>query len=307
MDGATDTRPDPPFATEVKRDILPDVSTENSMTFRFWGVRGSIATPGPETVRYGGNTPCVEVRAGGRLLVLDGGTGLRGLGVDLIERGEPVEADLFLSHLHWDHIQGIPFFTPAFIPGNTFRIWGDSKGDREVQKTLERQMTDPNFPVPLSIMGSDLEFRQLDAGSEIQLSGVTVRTAALRHPNGCLGLRIDADGRSLVYTTDTEHDPDSGELDPNVVDLARGADVLIYDSMYTEAEYRSGKIGWGHSTYAEAMRVARAAGVKQLCFFHHEPTHDDDFLDARLAEALEITAEDDFEVYMAAEGPWYTV
>ncbi len=277
------------------------------MRFRFWGVRGSIATPGPQTVRYGGNTPCVEVNAGGRLIVLDGGTGLRGLGVDLLSRGGAVEADIFLSHLHWDHIQGIPFFTPAFIPGNTFRIWGESKGNDAVQRALERQMTDPNFPVPLSIMGSELSFEEVVAGQDLQLGEVAVRTRPLRHPNGCLGLRIEHGGKALAYATDTEHDPEGGDLDPNVVALARDADILIYDSMYTEAEYHDGKLGWGHSTYREAVRVARAANVKRLFFFHHEPNHDDDFLDARLAEAISDTSADAFEVSMAVEGPEYTV
>ncbi len=283
------------------------MSELQSITFRFWGVRGSIATPGPATVRYGGNTPCVEVNAGGRLIILDGGTGLRGLGVDLLSRGLPVEADIFLSHLHWDHIQGIPFFTPAFIPGNTFRIWGEGTGDHSVERALERQMTDPNFPVPLSIMGSDLQFKQIDAGKGVQLGDVQVRTCGLRHPNGCLGLRVDYGGSALVYATDTEHDPENGELDPKLVELASGADALIYDSMYTEAEYHSGKVGWGHSTYREAIRVARAANVKQVYFFHHEPNHDDDFLDARLEEARGSTTNDDFEVLMAAEGPVYDV
>ncbi len=277
------------------------------MNFRFWGVRGSIATPGPETVKYGGNTPCVEVNAGGKLIILDGGTGLRCLGIDLIRRGLPCEDDIFLSHLHWDHIQGIPFFTPAFIPGNTFRIWGERKGDHAVQQALERQMTDPNFPVPLSIMGSDLTFNEIVAGETVALGDVTVRTASLRHPNGCLGIRVEHEGSSLVYTTDTEHDPESGALDPNVLELARDADVLIYDSMYTEAEYRNGKIGWGHSTYAEALRISREAGVKRLFFFHHDPTHDDAYLDARLDEARGLTTDDSFEVLMADEGPTYPV
>ena len=283
------------------------MSDPQSMTFRFWGVRGSIATPGPETVRYGGNTPCVEVNAGGRLLILDGGTGLRGLGIDLLRRGGPVEADIFLSHLHWDHIQGIPFFTPAFIPGNTFRIWGETKGEKAVQRALERQMTDPNFPVPLSIMGSDLQFKALAAGDELDFGDVQVKTCALKHPNGCLGMRIEHGGQVLVYTTDTEHDPENAQLDPNVIELSQDADVLVYDSMYTEAEYHSGKVGWGHSTYREAIRVARAANVKRLFFFHHEPTHDDDFLDARLEEAVGHTADDAFEVCMAAEGPIYSI
>ena len=276
--------------------------------FRYWGVRGSIATPGPTTVRHGGNTPCVEVRAGERLIVLDGGTGLRGLGQELMRAGGPVDADLFLSHLHWDHIQGIPFFTPAFIPGNRFRIYGERKGDRSLRAVLEGQMTDPNFPVPLSIMRSDLRFQEIEAGVAVELGdGVIVRTGAMNHPNGCLGLRVEYGGRSLVYTTDTEHDPGGGPPDPEVVSLARDANVLIYDAMYTEAEYRKGRIGWGHSTYSEAIRVARAAGVERLHFFHHDPMHSDDFLDARLAWAEAECRDDAFSLVMAAEGETFDV
>ncbi len=279
---------------------------QGSINFRFWGVRGSIATPGPETVRYGGNTPCVEVRAGGRLIILDGGTGLRTLGQQLLGQ-MPVEADIFLSHLHWDHIQGIPFFTPAFIPGNTFRLYGERKGDHTLQKVLQRQMTDPNFPVPLSIMGSDLSFHEIEAGTTIQLGEVTVKTAPLQHPNGCLGIRIEYGDKVLCYTTDTEHDPNSDALDANVVALAKDADVLIYDTMYTEAEYRDGKVGWGHSTFEESLRVARAAGVKTLFFFHHDPVHSDEFLDAQLAEAQKATAKDDFEILIARERDAHTI
>ncbi|MCA9539326.1 MAG: MBL fold metallo-hydrolase, partial [Myxococcales bacterium] len=243
-------------------------------------MRGSIATPGPKTVRYGGNTPCVEVHAADRMMIFDGGTGLRCLGEELMRRGKRIEADLFLTHMHWDHIQGIPFFTPAFLPGNRFRMYGERKGDQSLRDVLEGQMTHPNFPVPLSVMRSELSFHEVKSGEVIDLgSGVTVRTAAMHHPNDCLGLRVEYAGRSLVYTTDTEHDPESGELDQHVLDLAKDADALIYDSMYTEDEYRNGKIGWGHSTYTEALRIARAAGVRKLFFFHHDPVHDDDFLD----------------------------
>lgn len=280
----------------------------DSFHFRFWGVRGSIATPGPDTVRYGGNTPCVALNVGGRLIIFDGGTGLRELGQHLISLGTPIDADLFLSHLHWDHIQGIPFFVPAFVPGHTFRIHGERKSGLSLRDVLEGQMNDPTFPVPFSIMQSNLSIEEIKAGETVQVGpSVTVRTASMNHPNGCIGMRVEHDGRSLVYTTDTEHDPVGGGLDPNVVELAQGADVFIYDSMYTEAEYGAGKVGWGHSTYAQAIRLARAANVKRLFFFHHDPMHDDEFLDARLAEARLETAKDSFTVEMAREGVDLTV
>ncbi len=279
------------------------MSEEAAIEVRFWGVRGSIATPGPTTVRYGGNTPCVEVRAGGRLIILDGGTGLRCLGQSLLRAGKKVDADVFFSHMHWDHIQGFPFFTPAFIPGNSFRVYGERKGNQSIREVLGGQMTDPNFPVPLSVMMSNLTFHEVAPGDVIELGDVRVRTAPMRHPGGCLGIRIEHRGRSFVYATDTEHDPVAGTLDDNLVELSRGADVLCYDAMYTEDEYRAGKVGWGHSTYAEGVRVARAAGVRQLYFFHHEPNHTDAFLDERLALARRwLEADEPLAFEMAREG-----
>ena len=237
------------------------------------------------------------------MIVLDCGTGLRGLGNALMAEKKPVDADIFFSHMHWDHIQGFPFFTPAFVPGNTFRVYGQNKGDQSVRAVLEGQMTDPNFPVPLSIMRSNLSFHAIVAGDVVQSGPVTIRTMPLNHPGGCLGIRVEHGGAAFVYTTDTEHDAISGHLDADLVDFARGADALVYDSMYTEAEYRSGKIGWGHSTYSEALRVARAADVRRLYLFHHDPAHDDDFLDARLAEVrADATDDERLDVEMAREG-----
>lgn len=266
----------------------------------FWGVRGSIASPGPDTIKYGGNTSCVEVRGGGTCVALDGGTGLRRFGSVLMERGLPTETHLFLSHLHWDHIQGIPFFTPAFIPGNKVTFYGEPKADMSLREILEAQMTSPNFPVPLSIMRSQMNFQELDPHSDLMMGALKVQTAPMNHPNGCLGIRLSYAGRSVVYTTDTEHYPE-GKIDQNIVNLAQGADALIYDSMYTDEEYQS-RIGWGHSTYSEGLRIAKAAKVKRLFFFHHDPEHNDAFLDEQLeiyrpqAEALGI------EVDMAREG-----
>lgn len=275
----------------------------------FWGVRGSIATPGTGTVRYGGNTPCLQVRAGRRLLIFDAGTGIRGLGARLMAGPQPVDGHLFFTHLHWDHIQGFPFFTPAFVPGNRFRIYGQHcGGERSVRAVLERQMVNPNFPVPLSVMRSDMEFVGLQPGDTVQLGEVKVITAALNHPGECLGYRVEHQGRALVFCTDTEHDPDSPEPDPAVLALARDADILIYDSTFTEAEYLAARRGWGHSTYEEAVKVARAAGVRRLYFFHHDPAHDDAFLDARLAEARGWTsAERNLTVDMAREGETLTL
>jgi phosphoribosyl 1,2-cyclic phosphodiesterase len=276
---------------------------EPAIRVRFWGVRGSIATPGAGTVRYGGNTPCLEVRAGGRLIILDCGTGLRSLGNALLAEKRAIDADIFFSHMHWDHIQGFPFFTPAFIPGNSFRVYGQNKGEQSVKAVLETQMTDPNFPVPLSVMRSALSFHSIGPSQVVQLGPVTVRTAAMNHPGGCLGMRIEHGGAAFVYATDTEHDSATGELDLNLHGLSLDADALVYDAMYTEAEYKAGKVGWGHSTYDEALRMARAACVKQLYLFHHDPVHTDDFLDARLADCREKAASDaSLQVEMCREG-----
>ena len=275
-------------------------SALHGLSVTFWGVRGSIPTPGPDTMRYGGNTSCVEVCGGGTRVALDGGTGLRRLGGALMAQGEPSELHLFLSHLHWDHIQGIPFFTPAFLPGNKVHFYGEAKGPLSLKSILEAQMTSPNFPVPLSIMRSEMSFTELSPQGEVMMGALKARTTPLNHPNGCLGIRISHQGRSVVYTTDTEHDP-SGVIDKRIVELALGADALIYDAMYTDEEYTT-RVGWGHSTYREALRVAEAAGVKSLYFFHHDPEHDDDFLDAQLAHYRPQAEAIGVELEMAREG-----
>ncbi|HXU71161.1 MAG TPA: MBL fold metallo-hydrolase [Polyangia bacterium] len=248
------------------------------MRVRFWGVRGSIAAAGPETAQVGGNTSCVEVRVdaadghGETLLILDAGTGLRRLGESL---RAPVDAHLFLSHLHWDHIQGFPFFGPAYAPGNKLTLHAPERcaPDGHVRAALDAQMRAPHFPVGLDAMRASLSFRAVAAGAQLAIGPATVQAAAAKHPNGCLAYRVSAGGRSVVYATDTEHDG-SGGIDRDLLELARGADVLVYDAQYTAEEY-AGKRGWGHSTAEEGARLAEAAGVGQLVLYHHDPTHDD--------------------------------
>ena len=253
---------------------------ENQFIVHFWGVRGSIPCPGPHTVRYGGNTSCIEMRVAGKRLVFDGGTGLHVLGKSLLTK-MPAEAHIFFTHSHWDHMQGFPFFTPGFVKGNTFYIYGAIAPDGStIEQRLNDQMLHPNFPVPLQIMQANLHFRDIKAGEEIQIDDVIVETGPLNHPGEAIGYRVNWGGGTAVYITDTEHFPD--RLDENVLWLARNADILIYDSTYTDQEYHSPdspKIGWGHSTWQEAIKVAQAADVKQLVIFHHDPAHDDDFLD----------------------------
>jgi phosphoribosyl 1,2-cyclic phosphodiesterase len=252
----------------------------NQFTVNFWGVRGSIACPGSETVRYGGNTPCVEMRVNGHRLIFDGGTGLRVLGQNMLS-AMPVEAHMFFTHSHWDHIQGFPFFTPAFIKGNRFNIYGAiAPNGSDVQQRLNDQMLHPNFPVPLQIMGAELNFQSIEVGKPLQIDDITIENASLNHPGEAIGYRVNWRDHAVAYVTDTEHFPD--RLDENVLWLARNADVLIYDATYTDEEYHSpnaSKVGWGHSTWQEAVKVAKAAGVKKLVIFHHDPIHSDDFLD----------------------------
>ncbi len=254
---------------------------QNQFTVHFWGVRGSIACPGSETVRYGGNTPCIEMRVGSERFIFDGGTGLRVLGQSLLTQ-MPVTAHLFFTHYHWDHIQGFPFFVPAFIKINTFYIYGTIAPDGStVQHRLNDQMLNPNFPVPLQIMGADLKFLDVNIGKSIKIGDeIIIETALLNHPGEAVGYRINWRNYAAAYVTDTEHFPD--RLDENVLFLARNADVLIYDATYTDEEYyseKSSKVGWGHSTWQEAVKVAKAAKVKRLVIFHHDPLHNDDFMD----------------------------
>ncbi|MBL1174092.1 MBL fold metallo-hydrolase [Pantanalinema sp. GBBB05] len=246
----------------------------------FWGVRGSIPAPGAETVRYGGNTSCVEMRIGGKRLIFDGGTGLRVLGKSLLKQ-MPVEAYMFFTHSHWDHIQGFPFFVPAFIKGNCFHIYGAiAPNGATMKQRLSDQMLHPNFPVPIQVMQSDLKFYDLFPGDVMQLDDITIETGSLNHPNTAMGYRITWNGRTVVYATDTEHYPD--RLDENLLHLARDANMLIYDACYTDEEYhdpKAPKIGWGHSTWQEAIKLAKAANVNKTVIFHHDPNHTDDFLD----------------------------
>ncbi|MEM8603444.1 MAG: MBL fold metallo-hydrolase [Cyanobacteria bacterium P01_H01_bin.121] len=255
--------------------------SQDQFLVRFWGVRGSIASPGPETVRYGGNTSCVQMLVGQHCLIFDGGTGIRVLGQHLLQH-LPVKGHLFFTHSHWDHIQGFPFFGPAFVPGNEFHIYGAIAPDGStIEQRLSDQMLHPNFPVPLQIMGAKLAFHDLEIGQTIALDDeVLIETALLNHPGESLGYRVNWRGHAVAYVTDTEHFSD--RLDENVLKLAQDADILIYDSTYTDAEYHSptsSKIGWGHSTWQEAVKIAKAAQVNTLAIFHHDPLHNDDVLD----------------------------
>ena len=246
---------------------------------RFWGVRGSIATPGPATARYGGNTSSIEVRCGNRLILLDAGTGIRYLGSALVAEA-PLDADIFFTHTHFDHVCGLPFFKPFFQSQNSFRLWAGHLGSgMTLQRVLREFMMAPLFPVPPEVFKAGMEYRDFQAGDTLAPApGIVVRTAVLNHPDGATGYRIEYGGKSVCYITDTEHVP--GIPDRNILALIEGADIVIYDCMYTDEEYARAYVGWGHSTWQEAVRLCKSARVKQLVVFHHDPDHDDDRLDA---------------------------
>ncbi len=261
------------------------MGSDSRFSVRFWGVRGSIACPGPKTVRYGGNTSCIEVRCGEKLIILDGGTGLRPLGGELVKNGV-TEADFLFTHTHFDHVSGLLFFMPIYRPGNTFRLHA---GHLEKEKTLKGVlcglMEAPLFPVPMDIMGADLSCVDFRAGAAFELSGgVAVATTLLNHPNGATGYRINFAGRSVCYVTDMEHDGGAG--DASVVRLIDGADCFIYDCNFTEEEYERHR-GWGHSTWEVGAALADRAGVKTFVIFHHDPSHDDTFMDGIARAATE--------------------
>jgi len=254
-----------------------------SLKVKFWGVRGSIACPSPNHIAFGGNTSCVEVAAGGHRFILDAGTGVRNLGHWIFRKGPPRGTFLF-SHTHWDHITGFPFFAPAFHPDHEFLLMAGHLIDHGgLQRVIAGQMSDPTFPVPLAAMRAKLTFEDFEAGTTWSpVAGVTIRTAALRHPNGATGYRIEHGGKSVCYVTDTEHLP--GQPDQNILGLIEGTDLFIYDSTYTDAEFPS-KVGWGHSTWQEGVRLAQAGHVKSYAIFHHDPDHEDRVMEQIEAEA----------------------
>jgi CheY-like chemotaxis protein/phosphoribosyl 1,2-cyclic phosphodiesterase len=291
------------------------------MYIRFWGTRGSLAKPGPTTLRYGGNTACVEVRsAGGTLIVLDCGTGAHGLGQALLaSEAGPVRGHLLITHTHWDHIQGFPFFAPLFSPGNTWDLYAPGGLGKRLEATLAGQMEYAYFPITLAQLGATIRYHDLVEG-RFDLDGVRATTRYLNHPALTLGYRLEVGGVTLVYATDHEphapHRPPAptpaGAACPDVpvhqedqghTDFLTAADLVIHDAQYTAAEYLH-KVGWGHSPVEYTVDIAIAARAKRLALFHHDPGRDDEALD-RLVEACRqrIAAYNGaLEVFAAAEG-----
>lgn len=262
-------------------------TSNDAMRLRFWGVRGGIPTPGPDMLRYGGNTSCVELRCGPHLIILDAGTGLRGLGQKLAALQTAVDADVLISHTHLDHISGLPFFRPYFSPTTRLRFWGGHLQEPGgLENALQTSWSPPLMPDFSGSFKADVRYHGFVAGESFKLHpGLAVRTVRLCHPGGCTGYRIDWAGRSIAYVTDTEH-PARG-FDSAVLALIGQVDLLVYDASYTDEEYPT-RVGWGHSTWQHAIKLANAASVGKLVLFHHDAAHDDDFLDtiADLAEQV---------------------
>lgn len=280
---------------------------------RFWGTRGSVPSPGPTTVRYGGNTSCIEVRsAAGEVAILDAGTGLRALGDSLLKRtdGAPMTTNILVTHAHWDHIQGLPFFAPLFRDGNRVRIWSAPPLTPRLERALRAQMAPEVFPVPFEEVRATVEFLPVPTdGSGVD--GFLVRTLPVRHPGGALGFRVTACNGArgtLVYIPDNELHPDAPYEAPadwraRLLEFLRGADVLVHDAMYTIDEY-PGVRGWGHSTVDEALALAVEAGVPRLILFHHRPERADDAVDRLVEHARGLAGAlgADIDVTAAAEG-----
>ncbi len=256
------------------------------MEVRFWGVRGSVAASGSQVARIGGNTSCVEVIHQGHRLILDAGTGIRGLGDELLRAEAPVRATLLFSHLHWDHVQGFPFFSPAYHPASELTLLGGG-GEGELRRVLSRQMEAPNFPVPLAAMRAKLSFGPVVADQPFEVGPFNVLPFSVPHPNGCLGYRVEAGGRRFVYMTDVELS--LATLTPSIAAAMDGADAVCLDAQYTPDEYAGGKgpskKGWGHSTMVDAAKIAFAAQARRLFLFHHDPAHNDDQVELMAEEA----------------------
>jgi phosphoribosyl 1,2-cyclic phosphodiesterase len=272
---------------------------------KIWGCRGSLAAPGPETVRYGGNTSCLEVRlSDDRLIVIDAGTGIRGLGVSLGE-GHPPRIDVLLTHLHLDHIEGLGFFTPIWDPTCEIHLWGPASPLRTLKADIARYFSPPLFPIHIDEIPSNLSFHDV-TGAEWELGTARIRAEHVTHPGPTVGYRLEEDGKVMTYISD--HEPalgtDLANVSPEWVsgyELARGADVLFHDAQYTEEEYPH-RVGWGHSSIAHTVTFALVAKVRRLLMFHHDPLHTDAQLETMLMRARELWGEEPNGLILSYEG-----
>lgn len=264
---------------------------DDRMEVAFWGVRGTLPVPGEKSLRYGGNTSCVSLEfARGQFLIFDAGTGIKALSDHLIaQRRQRLEAKIFISHPHWDHINALPFFAPLYIPGNEFEILGTSHGTINMRQMISAQMDGIFFPIRLKQFGARVYFRDIEEETFSLGDGITVRTKLLNHPGKCLGYRVEYGGRSICYVTDNELDFEQSEFyNPfyvkNLTTFLHGTDMLITDTTYFDEEYK-GKLGWGHSCVSRVVDLAHAAEAKALALFHHDPDQTDDDIDRKLEQA----------------------
>lgn len=283
--------------------------TSTALSFRCWGTRGSIPSPGPATAEFGGNTPCLEIIAGERRFIFDAGSGMRLLGLHLLQHSDPVDATIFLTHFHWDHIQGFPFFAPLYRPDSRLTIIGPSQGsdgEMDVETLFAGQMGPIYFPVPFQAISADCRFDHLNEGSWEE-DGVRISSMRIRHPSYAVGYRLEFAGRSICFVPDNElmgeTYPTAPDWREKLVEFLGGADLLIHDAMYTEEEYPS-RVTWGHSTYRQTLDLAHEAGVGSLLFYHHDPERSDLELAGIVGQMRQIAESEGMtlEIGAASEG-----